>query len=122
MTVGWRARTLERPEYLPDLDLVVEAPDGRLAGFCVCWISTDEQGHALSGQVEPLGVHPDFREKGLGRGLLLEGIRRMQQRDVATMIVETDDDRDAAVALYTSAGFVVTEKLLIYRKDAVDAD
>lgn len=119
MTIAWRARTLARPEYVPELDLVVEAPDGRLAAFCICWITLPDRGQGVTGQIEPLGVHPDFRQLGLGRAVLLEGVRRLQQRGVATIIVETDDFRDAAVALYTSAGFAVTEKILIYRNDAV---
>lgn len=120
MTVAWRARTLERPEYLPDLDLVVEAPAGRLAAFCVGWISTSGHGDALIGQIEPLGVHPDYRQLGLGRAVLLEALRRLGRRGVATIVVETDDFRDAAVTLYTSTGFSVAEKILIYRKDVVD--
>jgi hypothetical protein len=35
MTSEWRARTIRMPQYRPELDLVVSAPDGSLAGFCV---------------------------------------------------------------------------------------
>jgi mycothiol synthase len=35
MTSGWRIRTLRSPHYQPELDLIVTAPDGSFAGFCV---------------------------------------------------------------------------------------
>ncbi len=74
------------------------------------------------GQIEPLGVHPDYQKLGLGRAVLLEGLRRLQSRGSVSMIVETDDYRDAAVALYQAAGFEVTHKILIYRKDVADVE
>ena len=101
MTPAWRARTLARPEYRPDLDLVAVAPDGRLAAFCICWLNRGPGGE-VSGQVEPLGVHADFRRQGLGRTILVEGLRRLQEHGAASVAVETDNYRDAAFALYTA--------------------
>ena len=46
MTREWRMRTLDRPEHDPDLDLVVVAPDGRLAAFFIGWLNTGSRGQA----------------------------------------------------------------------------
>ena len=120
MTVPWRQRTLSRPEYLPDLDLVAVAPDGRLAAFCIGWFNQDSPV-GITGQVEPLGVHEDFQHQGLGRCLLFEVVRRLQQAGAEWVYVETDNYRDAAFALYTSAGFQVLEDVLVYRKEYGDS-
>ena len=42
--------------YRADLDCVVEAPDGRLAAYCLAWL--DEANAA--GELEPVGTHPEF--------------------------------------------------------------
>lgn len=118
MTVEWRARTLRRPEYLPDLDLVAVAPDGRLAAFCICWLDKSAE-REISGQVEPLGVHEDFRHLGLGQAILSEGLRRLQLAGAKRMVVETDSYRNAAFNLYESVGFRVIQDVLVYRKDYV---
>ena len=115
MRVEWRARTLQQPAYRPDLDLVVVAPEGRLAAFCVCWLHQGANG--ISGQIEPMGVHPDFQKLGLGRALLSEGLRRLYANGAQQIFVETDNYRDAAFALYESVGFRVARDVLVYRKD-----
>jgi hydroxypyruvate isomerase len=116
MTLEWRRRTLLQPDYQPDLDLVIEAPDGRLAAFCICWICKDTAGH-LVGQVEPLGCHSDFRRYALGRVALAEGLRRLQAQGVAYIQVETDNYRETAFRLYENVGFQVTRDVLVFRKD-----
>jgi ribosomal protein S18 acetylase RimI-like enzyme len=115
MTAAWRARTLHRPEYSPDIDLVAVAPDGRLAAFCICWI--DDSGTTPRGQIEPLGVHEDFRHLGLGRALLSEGLRRLDRRGAESIYVETDKHRDAALVLYEAMGFRTLRDVLVYRED-----
>lgn len=117
MTPQWRQRTLERPEYRADLDLVVEAPGGRLAGFCICWFDQHGPDGVPSGQFEPVGVHKDFRGLGLGKALLNEGIRRMKSIGTERIYVETDDYRNTALELYKSVGFQKKTSILIYRKD-----
>ena len=116
MTIEWRLRTLRCPEYLPDLDLICVAPDGRLAALCVCWLTRNADGETL-GQIEPLGVHPDFRNLGLGRLILLEGLRRLRLHDTERIYVETDKYRNAALELYKSCGFRVIQDILVFRKD-----
>ena len=116
MTGAWRARTLARPEYRPDLDLLAVAPDGRLAAFCICWLNRSPSG-AITGQVEPLGVHADFQRLGLGRTILVEGLRRVRDHGATAVAVETDNYRDAAFALYTGVGFRVVEDVLVFRKE-----
>jgi mycothiol synthase len=116
MTVEWRRRTLRRPEYLPDLDLVAVAPDGRLAAFCIGWLDSNPAGQP-GGQIEPLGVHQDYRKSGLGRAILAEGLRRLQLNGAQRVVVETDQYRNAALELYQSAGFRVIQDVLVYRKD-----
>jgi ribosomal protein S18 acetylase RimI-like enzyme len=117
MTEAWRQRMLLRPEYLPELDLVIEAPDGELAAFCILWRLRAESGTPIWGQVEPMGVHPRHHRRGLGRALLVEGLRRLQALGIQRVYLETDAFRDAAFALYESVGFQVKEKVLVYRKE-----
>jgi mycothiol synthase len=117
MTAAWRLRTLQQPAYRPELDLVAVAPDGRLAGFCVCWFDLFGPSGRPSGQIEPLGVHPDFQGQGLARAILAEGINRLQQLGAERVLVETDNYRPAAIALYESVGFRIAHKVLVYRKD-----
>ena len=113
MTVEWRSRTLHHPDYKPELDIVIESPDKRLAAFCICWL--DEQ--SMKGQVEPLGTHKDFRHFGLGQVALAEGLRRLQSLGAQNVLVETDNYRDAAFNLYRSFGFEVIQDVFVYRKD-----
>ncbi|HSJ58287.1 MAG TPA: N-acetyltransferase, partial [Anaerolineae bacterium] len=116
MTSGWRTRTLSRPEYVPDLDLVAVAPDGSLAAFCVAWLDT-RSDREVSGQIEPLGVHDAHRHRGLGRAILYEALRRLHRHGAQQVYVETDNYRDGALAAYTSAGFSLLHDVCVYRKD-----
>jgi mycothiol synthase len=116
MSLEWRTRTLRRPEHQPALDLVAVAPDGRLAAFCVCWLGTGTNA-GLTGQVEPMGVSPEFRRLGLGRAILSEGLRRVHRCGAGMICVETDKYRDAAMELYETVGFRPTRDILVYRKD-----
>jgi len=113
MTEAWRARTLLHPNYQPDLDIVVEAPDGRLGAFCICWFDAGSR----VGRVEPLGCHKDFRLVALGRVALSEGLHRLQSRGAEKIYVETDMERNTALRLYESFDFQLIQDVLVYRID-----
>ena len=114
MTVEWRMRTLHRPEYVAALDLVAVAPDGYLGAFCIAWLDRAD-GRAYA-HIEPLGVRANLQERGLGRAILNEALRRLHDHGVHEVYVETDKQRNAALALYQSAGFRVIRDVCVYRK------
>ena len=117
MTTAWRARTLQHPAYQPDLDLVIADPAGQLAAFCIGWFAPSGIDGRPSGQIEPMGVRADLRGLGLGRTILSEAIRRLYAKGAEHVVVETDNYRNAAFALYESVGFRVRHNVLVYRKD-----
>jgi len=114
MTIEWRRRTLTAPHRLPSADLVVEAEDGRLAGFCIGWLMP---GDGNVGQIEPLGVSPAFRDQGVGAALLSQCLARLAALGAEEVLVETDSFRDPALELYKSMGFRPIRDILVYRKD-----
>jgi ribosomal protein S18 acetylase RimI-like enzyme len=122
MTVAWRRRTLEHPAYRPELDLVLVDGEGQLAGFCVGWFSAQGPGRAPAGQIEPMGVRADLRGRGLGQALLSTCLGRLIEAGARSLLVETDNYRDAAFGLYRAAGFAIAREVVVYRREVEEAD
>jgi mycothiol synthase len=99
ITTDWRLRTLHSPGYTPDLDLVVALPTGELVAFCLGW----QVG--ARGQIEPLGVHPDYQRRGLGRALLRYCLQQMRRHGIEVAHIEHNGEPDPAGALYRAEGF-----------------
>jgi mycothiol synthase len=92
-------REIQRaPDYRPELDLFIVAPNGDYASFCTIWI--DEANH--HGIFEPVGTRLEYQGQGLGRALLMEGLRRMAERGV------TRSYMDSAIPFYLKVGFTPT--------------
>lgn len=106
MTVAHRLTIMRDPDYRPDGDLVAVAPDGTLAAFCVCQIHPAE--NTATGQrwgwTDPIGVHPAHQCRGLGRAILLAGLRYLRAQGMATAALGASSTNHA-VRLYASAGF-----------------
>lgn len=96
--------------YTPALDLVVEAPDGRFVAFCTCWLDAASR----VGHFEPVGVHPDFQRRDLGRAVLQAGLRLLHAQGMTTATVSTELDEPAANRLYAAVGFRVAYQLYTY--------
>jgi GNAT superfamily N-acetyltransferase len=89
--------------YRPDLDLVVEAPDGRLVAFALAWYDENNQ----VGEFEPVGTDPAYRRKGLGRAVNLFGLHRLREvgAEQATVAFRGDLGYPIPRRLYESVGF-----------------
>ena len=98
---GWTwYRNVQRvPLYRRDLDLVVVAPDGTFAAFCTVWLDD----FTRTAVFEPVGTHPDHQQRGLGKALMTEGLRRAQA--LGATLATVSSYSPAAHALYASAGF-----------------
>lgn len=106
---------MRSPFYEREHDVVVAAPDQRIASFCIFWLdAVNRVGH-----FEPVGTHPDFQRRGCGKALMFESLRRLQALGMTSATVCTNDGNEAAVRLYQSVGFHLANRLLIYRKSCV---
>jgi len=112
-TVDDLARTLSAPTYRSDLDLVCVAADGHFAAYCQCEITSS----AKSGFVHGLGTRPAYRGRGLGRAMLLAGLRALQRAGMEAADISVDaDNPSGALRLYESAGFRTYETWIAFVK------
>jgi predicted N-acetyltransferase YhbS len=61
------------PDYRKELDLYIVSPDGKYISCCIIWYD----GKNKMGILEPVGTHPDYRLRGFGRAVVMEGVRRV---------------------------------------------
>ena len=89
--------------YRPDLDWVVEAPDGEMVASALGWL--DEANR--SGLLEPVGCAPAYRRKGLARAVNLACLRALRDAGAETGHVNPrgDDGYPVPGLLYRSIGF-----------------
>lgn len=111
MSVEWRTRTLQHPAYRPELDLIVENDEAIPVGFCVCW-----QREGI-GQIEPLGVHPDYQGMGLGKALEISAYQTLKNHGVGLIKVDHASFNESAIALSLKTGFRQRNKALRYYID-----
>lgn len=113
--VGRFRRFMQSPVYDPELDVLAVAPDGRVGSFCIVWPDPVSK----AGLFEPVGTHPDFQRRGLGKAVMTEALRRLKERGMAWAIVSTIADNTPGVKLYESVGFHIAKRLGTYEKKLV---
>lgn len=99
----WYHNVQRVPLYRRDLDLVAVAPDGTLAAFCTVWVDDVTRTAVF----EPVGTHPDHQQRGLGKAIMTEGLRRAQR--LGATLATVSSYSTAAHALYAAVGFTAFE-------------
>ena len=61
--------------------------------------------YEFGGFVNGVGIHPDYRRRGLGRLLMTSSIVRAAENGMKDLILEVDIDNHRAIALYEQLGF-----------------
>ena len=112
MTDASYARMRAVPGYLPDLDIVAAMPDGAFASYCVCWLDPVNR----TGEFEPVGTRSAYRRQGIGKAVVLDGLRRLKAHGAHTAIVAPAAGNDASLALYLSAGFRVVDREMAFTR------
>ncbi|MDP3488188.1 MAG: GNAT family N-acetyltransferase [Bacillota bacterium] len=67
-----RIKSQSGPDFRRDITLAVKAPNGNFVSYCGMWYTPDID-YAV---VEPVATDPDYRRMGIGKAVVLEGIRR----------------------------------------------
>ena len=118
MTIEARRAIMSNPAYIPELDLLLEAPDGTLTAFCYC--SIPQEANELSGRSEGeigiIGTSPAYQKRGLGRAMLLAGLQHLKNFGVETATLGTSSENEGAHSVYFSVGFRVSYRSLWYAK------
>lgn len=105
-------KVMRSPGYAADREFVVEATDGALAAFTVTW----HDHRNRTGLFEPVGTHGDHRRRGLGKALLLFGMKAMAAAGMEYATVVNEGTNGASRALYASVGFAPWHLLDGYTK------
>ena len=111
MTMAWRNRILHQPTYRSSLDLIIENEAHVPVGFCICWLRADV------GQIEPLGVHPDYQGLGLGRALETVAYQTLKAHGARTIKVDHGSHNENAIAISQKTGFRKSNNALRYYVD-----
>jgi GNAT superfamily N-acetyltransferase len=98
--------------YRPELDWVVEAPNGDFVATALIW---HDQVNGI-GLVEPVGCAPEYRRRGLGQAVNLAALHALREAGGTDAIVcpRGDDGYPKARALYQSIGFEPGARTRLY--------
>jgi ribosomal protein S18 acetylase RimI-like enzyme len=103
LTIEAYKDVMATPPYRDDLDFVIQDDDGTLVASALGWYDEANQ----VGEFEPVGTHPDYRNRGLGRALLLFGMGRFRAAGATHAAVGCRGDENYPIPkkLYRSVGF-----------------
>ena len=90
----------------------------RPIGYCWTRIEGGENPTAdgSKGRIFMIGVDPDYRGTGIGRGLLLAGLSYLKGQGLRVAQLTVDSENKVADALYRSVGFEICDRSLWYEK------
>lgn len=112
MTVEKHRAVMASPTYRADLDLVIVAPDGSFAAYCLVWLDVANR-HGL---FEPVGCHSAHRQRGLAAAVVREGLRRLQALGATGATVLSHAESVPANRLYRSVGFRELDRDVAWRR------
>jgi mycothiol synthase len=113
MTIEQRLAMMNVPNYNPDLDIVLMAPNRELAAFCVCSIEADRPE---IGNLEIIGSHPDYRTRGFGKVIGSEGLNRLKRAGASWAELGTSSENLAMQKLALDLGFKCVSEQLWFSK------
>ncbi|HZW08485.1 MAG TPA: GNAT family N-acetyltransferase [Phycisphaerales bacterium] len=102
----------------PRATVIIAEADGKIAGWAVGLYR--QHSRWQSGRIYAVGVHREFRGRGIGRKLtehLLDGFRA---RAIERVYLEVREDNTAALTLYKALGFTPIRRLTAYYGPGVD--
>ncbi|MCL0056457.1 GNAT family N-acetyltransferase [Dehalococcoidia bacterium] len=117
-TWGYNPNTPDEIAYLITLadpeDVILICEDGEPIGYC--WTRIEFAEGEGKGRIYMTGVHPEHRGRGVGKGVLLAGLRYLAGKKLKSVDLTVDSENTVACALYQSLGFKVQTTSLWYEK------
>jgi mycothiol synthase len=107
---NWTEDTLRahmaEPWFEAEGFLLLDAPDGSIAGFC--WTKFHSKHTPQMGEIYVIGVDPAHQGRGLGRALTMAGLAwQWDHHEPPVGMLYVEHDNTAAVQLYAELGFTI---------------
>ena len=104
--------------YIPELDLVVVAPDGSFVAFCGSSIDRRENEGTgrREGWTDAVITRQPYRRRGLGQALMLDVLRRMKDRNIDRALLATGSENMPMQRLARSIGYHTIHRVFVYEK------
>lgn len=119
---GYNPNTVEEIVYRINLshcspeDVVLAYDGDKVIGYCWTRTACEAAAGEGKGQIFMLGVEPDYRGRGIGKGVLLAGLYYLKSKGLQVAELTVDSRNRAACDLYQSIGFKVQSSSLWYEK------
>jgi len=103
--------SLENEDYIPDGMIMLKYNDLPI-GIVKCSKDVYEDEPIIN--IGPLGIHPDYQKKGLGKALLREAIKLANDKGYNKCILSVNADNENAKKIYKNEGFKEVEGAICY--------
>ena len=111
----------------PKAFLVAENERGEIVGYVMCRVERnfaslffgrgEKKGHVIS-----IAVLPEYRRRGIGRGLMIKAINALKNYyNCDSCYLEVRVSNTAAINLYKKLGFEIVRRIIGYYRDGEDA-
>ncbi|MBC7232336.1 MAG: GNAT family N-acetyltransferase [Chloroflexi bacterium] len=108
------------PGFRAENNLLAVDASGRIVALCLVLFPQMEPDLLQKNPplIDDLAVHPAYRRRGIGRALLLAGMRRIREEGYHAAALGVDaDNPNQALRLYESVGFTTVARSTYYRKE-----
>ena len=119
---GRASQTLLRADHGIVWVAVESSANGEsLVGLLLATAQVDAEAEEVAGYIHELLVHPAVRRRGVAMSLLEAAERHfLDDCHFNTVLVITSFDNDAAIQLYRSRGYSLSQARLAKRRDSAD--
>ena len=111
---GWPLLDLLAVLTFPDIVRLKAVVEGRMIGF----VAGELRNKRKVGWVVTIGVHPDFRRKGIGKALLRECEIQLATPYIKLSVRRSNKN---AIQMYAQEGYIFIETWSKYYEDGEDA-
>jgi ribosomal protein S18 acetylase RimI-like enzyme len=98
VTRQWLEEKMQAPGCYPEWNFGAISPEGKLVTFCLAW---PDQQHVMA-ELDPIGTHPDYRQRGLAKATIIECFRRLREAGIKHAYISSAPEPYVSNRLYES--------------------
>lgn len=102
----YRSDLMDVSSRMADAEIIIAENRGEIAGSVTLFLNGADHGwpEGWAG-IRLLAVHPDYRERGIGKQLMQECVRRCREKGIKTIGLHTTELMKVARGMYERMGF-----------------